>query len=285
MRKQAILDFLPQRIHPLIRGTYYTVFPKKNRADEYDFDGWGMKLDGKVMPWQEVGDELSKEYINAESELSRMVQNNEFTLISSVYPDNGISDKLRWRHYIVYWTAAYASHHTANSNSEGYNLVECGVADGLSAYFSMKSFKKIDRVFTMYLYDSWDSMRKKELLESETGSVGKYSNLEKGVTQENLSDFRDSTVYREGYIPEVFNSGENPDSVSWLHIDLNSAIPTKEALELYYDRVEQGGVILFDDYGWKGYTETKNMVDEFFRKHKSGIHFPLPTGQSVYFKR
>lgn len=134
----------------------------------------------------------------------------------------------------------------------------------------------------MILGIQWE---KKELLESETDSAGKYSNLEKGVTQENLSDFQDSTVYNEGYIPEIFNSGENPDSVSWLHIDLNSAIPTKEALELFYDRVEQGGVILFDDYGWKGYTETKNVVDEFFREHKSGIHFPLPTGQSVYFKR
>jgi hypothetical protein len=281
MRKKAILDFLPQRIHPLITGTYYTIFPKKDRVDELDFDGWGLKLDGKVMPWEKVGEELSKEYLTAESELRRMVQDNEFTLI---HMDDDMYNELRCRHYIVYWTVAYASHHTTNSNSEGDNLVECGVADGVSAYFSMKSYEKRNQHFTMYLYDSWDSMREKELLESETSRVGKYNNLEKGVTQENLNDFRDSTVYREGYIPEVFDSGENPDSVSWLHIDLNSAIPTEEVLELYYERVEQGGVILFDDYGWKGYVETKNIVDEFFGEHNSGIHFPLPTGQSVYFK-
>lgn len=48
--------------------------------------------------------------------------------------------------------------------------------------------------------------------------------------------------------------------VSLLHIDTDIYKPSKVGLELLYDRVVKGGVIVFDDYGVAGETEA---VDEF----------------------
>jgi hypothetical protein len=52
--------------------------------------------------------------------------------------------------------------------------------------------------------------------------------------------------------------------IALLHLDMDIYQPTKVALELLYDRVLAGGVILFDEYGlvpWEGETRA---VDEFF---------------------
>jgi len=60
-------------------------------------------------------------------------------------------------------------------------------------------------------------------------------------------------------------------------------MPTKSALEFFYEIMHPGGIILFDDYAWHGQADTKVVVDEFF-SGKSGILLPLPTGQAIYFK-
>lgn len=236
-----------------------------------------MELHTKTMPWEKVGgDKISKGYNEAESNLKEKIQMGKFT-------NKNLNDlnNYRWRNYIVYWTAFYAA--SFSNKDVGVNLVECGVADGISAYFSMYAFDERGTDFTMYLYDSWDEMREKDLMESE--NLKNSYELSLNMTRENLQNFKHSTVYCDGYIPDIFNDTDNPNSVSWLHIDLNSAIPTEATLELFYDRLNKGGIILFDDYGWSTHTETKKIVDGFFKEHNSGIHLPLPTGQSIYFKK
>jgi len=52
---------------------------------------------------------------------------------------------------------------------------------------------------------------------------------------------------------------------------------------LDYPKLTSGGIILFDDYGWKNHKDTKEAVDAFF-KNKSGILKALPTAQAIFFK-
>ncbi len=54
------------------------------------------------------------------------------------------------------------------------------------------------------------------------------------------------------------------------------------ALEFFYPRLVVGGVILFDDYGWDAYEDTKNTIENFF-KDKPGLLMKIPTGQAIYF--
>tara|TARA_Y100000741_G_C18121497_1_gene505230 strand:- start:285 stop:434 length:150 start_codon:yes stop_codon:yes gene_type:complete len=47
--------------------------------------------------------------------------------------------------------------------------------------------------------------------------------------------------------------------------------------------LEKKGVILFDDYAWGGYEDTRICVDNFF-KNKKVIFQHLPTGQAIVIK-
>jgi hypothetical protein len=81
---------------------------------------------------------------------------------------------------------------------------------------------------------------------------------------------------------------ENPGvRISLLHFDVDLYKPTKLGLELLYDRVVKGGVVVFDEYGlvpWEGET---NAVDEFFRARgetpliKKFPHTNLPGGYLI----
>lgn len=196
----------------------------------------------------------------------------------------GNIDTLRWRHWIVSYSARHAMKF---SNCSEYNFVECGVGDGVTAFFALKEItenEKISNNFTMHLYDSWSEMKKEILLKNELINEGKYSNLDIDLTKSNLKEFKDKLVFHKGYIPESFSKmPQSPKEIIYLHIDLNSAIPTKATLEFFFTKLIHGGIILFDDYAWDGYEDTKYVIDEFF-SDKEGILLKLPTGQAIYFQ-
>ena len=41
-----------------------------------------------------------------------------------------------------------------------------------------------------------------------------------------------------------------PESIIYLHIDLNSSELTLAALDFFFPKLVHGGIIIFDDYGW-----------------------------------
>ena len=189
---------------------------------------------------------------------------------------------LMWRHYIVFWSARYANAAATINFNSVKNLVECGVCDGLTAYFAMSALTGQNE-FKAFLYDAWEGMKTEYLLESEKGAVGNYSYLNIENTKNNLAKFQGDTIFIKGFIPEVFEMSDNPTELVWLHIDLNSSVPTISSLQMFFEKIPPGGVILFDDYAWHGYYDTKLCIDEFFSS-KRGVLLPLPTGQAIYFK-
>ena len=51
-----------------------------------------------------------------------------------------------------------------------------------------------------------------------------------------------------------------------------------------FDRVPPGGVVAFDDYGWKMFHKQKEAEDDFMRRHDHEI-LELPTGQGLVIRR
>ena len=90
--------------------------------------------------------------------------------------------------------------------------------------------------------------------------------------------------YIETHRNVTFETSSNPNTISWLHIDLNSSMPTLKCLDFFYEKLETNGIIIFDDYGWKGYEDTKEVID-IFLNDKKGTFFQFPTGQAVFLKK
>lgn len=251
------------------------------RVAPITFSGWGMTTSAAT-PWLNGGDKVAAGFLKTHEMLINKLRTGEFTTsqFGNVYNKESIFSELMWRHYIIYWSAYYAAKAT---NCSSKNLVECGVCDGMGVFFAINALYENKFDFKCFLYDAWEGMRGDSLIGSEKSALGEYSYLKVGKTQENLIEFESNTVFNKGHIPDSFEKSVNPDNLVWLHIDLNSSIATKYALEYFFEKISKGGVVLFDDYAWHGFSDTKKVVDEFF-VDKPGMLLPLPTGQSVFFK-
>jgi O-methyltransferase len=239
------------------------------------FSGWGMKT-GHELPW------------NDNYNWKTFRDSHKYIQEHFNFSNDGIGmnkknlDELLYRH----WYVSYCTKHAIEfSDTNNYNFVECGTANGVTAYFSLKEITNNlkNSQFSMHLYDAWDAMQEKGLLDTEIGHVGNYSKLDINITKKNLKEFENNLTFHVGYIPESLIPEKSPESISYMHIDLNSATPTLKALEFFHPKLVKGGVILFDDYGQEEYIETKNVIDKFF-SDKPGLLLKFPTSQAVYFR-
>lgn len=246
------------------------------------FRGWGMSTFTHT-PWGSATEhgEVEANFNHTYIQLVELVRNKLFNL-TQFKGENQIKvlEALLWRHYIVFWSASFAAKNTRNGAK---NFVECGVCDGLTSFFALSAASQNGGEWGGYLYDAWEAMRGDLLLESEKANQGEYSYLDVDVTRANLASFGTHLRFNKGYIPESFAVSENPESIVWMHIDLNSATPTIAALDYFWPRMASGGVILFDDYAWPGYEDTRNLILAWL-KDKDGTLLPLPTGQALIFK-
>lgn len=257
------------------------------------FSGWGMTTTLTLPPWHAGDggrDQVSENFLSAHHSLISMIINGQFCITQfGGDPHNPDTNRefiikqlgeLMWRHYIIFWSSMYALKNPQNT----HNYVECGVCDGMGAYFAMSACKNMSmKDFKFFMYDAWSGMREDLLLPSEKGAIGSYSYLNLDNTKKNLAKFHEHTIFNQGFIPDSFEQSKNPQALVWMHIDLNSATPTIDALEFFFSKMPKGSVILFDDYAWNGYQDTKKLVDQWL-KDKSGIMLAIPTGQSIFFK-
>jgi hypothetical protein len=235
------------------------------------FSGWGMTTD-TLPPWAAGGDRLTHEFISVHSDLIDRVRRGQFHL--SQFEDAPDKTKvlqgLMWRHYLVFWSARHAAR---ASDAPTKTLVECGVCDGLTAFFAMRAMERTP--FAAVLYDAWEGI---------TTPSGSYSGIALEATRRNLQDYKGEATFVKGFLPQSFANAPLPSDIVWLHIDLNAAQATTAVLETLSSRMLPGGVILFDDYGWRDYQDTKAAI-ETFTGGMRGQLLALPTGQAMFFKQ
>ena len=265
---------------PYIRATNF-LRAQLDRTNPY-FVGWGMTT-RTYPPWhQGTGDIFSRSFYETNEEFVAMVREGSFNLtqVSHLNVD-GREEFVRglsWRHFMVQWSVLWAARASCSS---GLMLVECGVCDGMTSYFAMRALHgKFS--FRCSLYDAWAGMKAEELLTSEKDAIGSYSYLSIETTKKNLMMFNDNCSFIQGSIPGSLSSANVSFAVNWMHLDLNSAIPTQAALNIFWDLMPSGAVVLIDDY--LGEPETKNVCDIFFADRKCVV-LPLPTGQGIAFKK
>jgi hypothetical protein len=226
------------------------------------FDGWGM-VSHHALPWATSPE--AKAFLAA-------AQNAREQFDHGLQSDTGISaatvDGLLWRHWIVAFATRYAA-----TYAEDLNMVECGVGDGLTAYFACAEAEHVvGRSYILHAFDTWAQV-------ATDSATQTYDNISLERTQRNLDGL--NVNYHPGPIPETLDASA-PATVDYLSIDLNAAAPTIEALDFFVPRLSSRGVVLFDDYGFAAYEDTRRAVDRFFEGRR-GVLMQLPTGQAIWF--
>lgn len=160
----------------------------------------------------------------------------------------------------VYYLLALASHAI---NVDG-DFAECGVYRGGSALALAYQMALAGAKKRLHLFDRFEESGFSFRSDSESSGRNKLSY--QGVA--NRLRAYDFVRIHRGEIPSSLKGVEGV-AFSFVHIDLNDRISTRDATAFFYDRMVPGGLILFDDYGFPMYSESvKRAVDEFFADKK-----------------
>jgi len=172
-----------------------------------------------------------------------------------------------------------AVNYVVDNNIEG-DFVECGVWRGGSSMAAALTFinrKQTDR--KIWMYDTYEGMAettehdrdKNGFLASEILKRSDKSNPRSYfciASYEEVEANMKSTRYPmkniqfiKGNVEETLLK-EIPDKISILRLDTDYYTSTKAELEILYDKLVPGGVLILDDYGhWQG---ARKAVDDYF---------------------
>jgi O-methyltransferase len=159
------------------------------------------------------------------------------------------------------------------------DVVECGCYKGASAY--MMCWALQGTAALVHLFDSFEGLPPPEARDGDYWSQGAMAATEDKL-HETLTGFNNYRVYK-GWIPLRFHEiGER--RMRFLHVDVDLYRPTLDSLMSFYPRLQPGGIILLDDYGFATCPGAKEAADEFFAAKPERIAM-LPTGQAFIIKR
>jgi hypothetical protein len=162
-------------------------------------------------------------------------------------------------------------------------MAECGCYQGASAFFLAKE----RRTTPLHLFDSFEGLS--ELTERDKQSTATESfewragdlRTSEDAVRRALKDF-EHVIIHKGWIPDRF-ADVTGETFSLVHIDVDLYQPTLDSLSFFYPRVNRGGVLVLDDYGFTTCPGAYEAVREFMAgKPEHVLH--LPTGQGLIFK-
>lgn len=202
---------------------------------------------------------------------------------SHIYDQYDGSDAIAWRLNTLCWAARCGAR-------IGGDFVECGVFKGDMAWV-VTQVVGLDEVEHFYLYDSFEGFSHIHSSPDDYPLNPGFLDFANGYYK--VPGLYDSVVNRfanipkvmviKGFLPEMLDV-VCPEEIGFLHIDLNSPKAEVAVLDRLFDRVLPGGVIVFDDYGWKLFAEQKIAEDAFMAKRNHEI-LELPSGQGIVIKK
>ena len=131
----------------------------------------------------------------------------------------------------------------------------------------------------LYLFDSFEGMPEVKHPLDSTWQKGDLANPVDGIREA----FKGSA--RAAIMPGYFADSlpRHPDlRFAFCHVDCDLYDSVKECIDYIMPRLSDGGIIVFDDYGFRDCAGAKQAIQEGFGEHNRPV-VPLPTGQAVYF--
>jgi hypothetical protein len=194
-----------------------------------------------------------------------------------------MAPRMEWRAHVLGWAAKHAI------NLGNGDFVECGTHTGGTASFVFFYSKLYETNKKFYLIDTFTGLvenlisneEKKEWKKNKVDPRKVFNCDVESVVRDRFRKYKNIKIVK-GEIPKVLQKLKIK-KISYLHIDLNSAIPEIAALNFFWDKIPRGGVIIADDYGWPSHTVQKKEWDKFIKSKKNRI-LSLPTGQGLIIK-
>ncbi len=160
----------------------------------------------------------------------------------------------------------------------GGDVAEVGVYRGGTARLLAVALEGSGQ--TIHLFDTFEGMPSTDP-GRDAHRKGDFSDTSLESVKRNLEGCRNVAFY-----PGIFPATSSPVAdlrFSLAHIDVDIYRSVIDCCEFFLPRMIQGGVIVFDDYGFESCPGAKEAVDEFFRSAGERPCY-LPSGQCFVTK-
>ena len=169
------------------------------------------------------------------------------------------------------------------------DLVECGIWKGGNIIL----FNKLNDLYNLkkkiYAFDTFEGMPNSSEFDRDYNDQLALDLMSKNEKNPNINNIHCYSTYEEvvnnvskytdirnikfikGKVEDTLLEKKNlPEKISILRLDTDFYSSTKIELEVLYNKLVKGGILIIDDYGhWKG---TRKAVDEFFNG-KEWLHY------------
>ena len=139
-------------------------------------------------------------------------------------------------------------------NLEGH-VAEVGVYKGGTASLLARHFK--DNF--VFLFDTFEGLPGKEI--SSDSEEGLFASPISEVIK--FLDEHDNIIYLKGLFEEQYVAINNIKKFKFVHLDADIENTQRLGLEIFYEKLETGGIICLDDYGNPNWPGTKIAADKF----------------------
>ncbi len=187
--------------------------------------------------------------------------------IEGIFEDE-IEKSIIWRTHVLTWAALTCLRLPGD-------FVECGCYCGKTAQVISRYTRLEQTEKRFYLYDVFDQPP------DAPHGMARHSDVLYEDVKARLKPYQ-NIIVTKGRVPEVL-AEVSPKTIAFMHIDMNSVSAEIGALDVLFDRIIQGGIVIFDDYGWAPYQAQKLAEDRFMEEHGYKI-LELPTGQGMMIK-
>jgi len=162
-----------------------------------------------------------------------------------------------------------------NSAHIAGDIAEIGVYRGGTAKLLAKTSAPTGK--TVHLFDTFGGMPSVDS-NADLHQAGDFANTSIEAVQAYLHDCSNVRLYK-GFFPSTAQPIEQR-SFALVHIDVDIYRSVLNCCAFFYPRMERGGMMIFDDYGFLSCPGAKKAVDEFF-VDKPEVPIYLPTGQCL----
>ena len=160
------------------------------------------------------------------------------------------------------------------------DVAEVGVYKGGTAKLLAEVFAcKTDKL--VHLFDTFEGMPATDP-EVDHHRAGDLSDTSLEAVQRQLRDNLNARFYK-GFFPATAGPIEGR-RFCLAHVDADIYQSVKDSCAFFYPRMENAGVMVFDDYGFSSCPGARKAVNEFFAE-KPESPFYLPSGQCVVVRK
>jgi O-methyltransferase len=163
------------------------------------------------------------------------------------------------------------------------DVAECGCWRGHSTLIIANLMQQHESTGRFHVFDSFEGLSpfspedKSAARKPEDANPRKYATPMHTLAA--LTDPLGFVHLHKGWIPEVFD-GVEVNTLAFANIDVNLYEPTLQSLAFVYPRMAKGGVIFFDDYGYKTCPGARLAVDKYLQRVRPQTFVALPFGSA-----